>query len=110
MQYVGEGGKIGPDITGSNRANLDYLLENILDPSAIVGKAYQMTIITTTDGRVISGLIQKETDSAVTLRTINDTVVVAKTDIDERTLSVLSLMPEGQLNQLSPNDQRDLIA
>ena len=69
-----------------------------------------MTVIATHDGRVISGLIQKETDSAVTLRTINDTVVVAKTDIDDRKLSELSLMPEGQLNQLSPDEQRDLIA
>ena len=106
----GEGGKIGPDITGSNRANLDYILENVLDPSAIVGKDYRMTVIATTDGRVVSGLIRKETDSAVTIRTINDTVVVAKTDIDERKLSELSLMPEGQLNQLTPDEQRDLIA
>ncbi|MBC8113342.1 MAG: FG-GAP repeat protein, partial [Candidatus Saccharimonas sp.] len=106
----GEGGKIGPDITGSNRANLDYILENVLDPSAIVGKDYRMTILALNDGRVVSGLILKETDSAVTVRTINDTVVVAKTDIDERKLSELSLMPEGQLNQLTPNEQRDLIA
>lgn len=106
----GEGGKIGPDITGSNRANLDYLLENILDPSAIVGKDYRMTILALNDGRVVSGLIQKETDSAVTVRTINDTVVVAKSDIDERKLSTQSLMPEGQLNQLTADEQRDLIA
>lgn len=106
----GEGGKIGPDITGSNRANLDYILENILDPSAIVGKDYRMTILALTDGRVVSGLIQKETDSAVTVRTINDTVVVAKSDIEERKLSDQSLMPEGQLNQLTPDEQRDLIA
>ncbi len=106
----GEGGKIGPDITGSNRANLDYILENVLDPSAIVGKDYRMTILALKDGRVVSGLILKETDSAVTVRTINDTVVVAKADIDERKLSELSLMPEGQLNQLTPDEQRDLIA
>ena len=106
----GEGGKIGPDITGSNRANLDYILENILDPSAIVGKDYRMTVLALNDGRVVSGLIQKETDSALTIRTINDTVVVAKGDIDERKLSELSLMPEGQLNQLTPDEQRDLIA
>jgi len=106
----GEGGKIGPDITGSNRANLEYLLENVLDPSAIVGKDYRTTIIELNDGRVVTGLIQKETDSAVTLRTINDTVVVAKSDIEERKLSELSLMPEGQLNQLTPDEQRDLLA
>ncbi len=106
----GEGGKIGPDITGSNRANLDYILENLLDPSAIVGKDYRTTIVALADGRVVTGLIQKETDSAVTLRTINDTVVVAKADIDDRKLSELSLMPEGQLNQLTADEQRDLIA
>lgn len=106
----GEGGKVGPDITGSNRANIDYILENILDPSALVGKDYQTTIVVTNDGRVITGLRQKETESAVTLRTINDTVVVAKADIDEMKLSPQSLMPEGQLNQLSADEQRDLIA
>ena len=106
----GEGQKVGPDITGSNRANLDYILENMLDPSAIVGKDYRATIIETKDGRVLSGLIQKETDSAITLRTINDTIVVAKADIEERKLSELSIMPEGQLNTLTPDEVRDLVA
>ena len=63
-----------------------------------------MTILALNDGRVVQGLVQKETDSAVTLRTINDTVVVAKSDIEERKLSELSLMPEGQLNQLTPDE------
>ncbi|MFM9960747.1 MAG: PVC-type heme-binding CxxCH protein [Planctomycetaceae bacterium] len=106
----GEGQKVGPDITGSNRANLDYILENMLDPSAIVGKDYRATIIETKNGQVVSGLIQKETDSAITLRTINDTIVVAKADIEERKLSELSIMPEGQLNTLTPGEVRDLVA
>jgi putative membrane-bound dehydrogenase-like protein len=106
----GEGQKVGPDITGSNRANLDYILENMVDPSAIVGKDYRATIIETKDGRVVNGLITKETDSAVTLRTLNDTLVIAKSDIEDRKLSDLSLMPEGQLNQLTPNEIRDLVA
>ena len=106
----GEGQKIGPDVTGSNRANLDYILENLLDPSAIVGKDYRSTIIETKNGRVVTGLLMKETDSAVTLRTINDTVVVAKSEIEERKLSDLSIMPEGQLNTLAPDEIRDLIA
>lgn len=106
----GEGQKVGPDITGSNRANLDYILENLLDPSAIVGKDYRSTIIETTDGRVVSGLVTKETDSAVTLRTINDTIVIPKSEIEERKLSELSIMPEGQLNTLTPDEVRDLVA
>lgn len=106
----GEGAKIGPDITGSNRANLDYILENILDPSSIVGKDYLTTNIATKDGRVVNGLIQKETDSALTIRTINDTVVVAKSDIDERKLLDQSLMPERQLETLTADEIRDMIA
>lgn len=106
----GEGGKVGPDITGSNRANLDYLLENILDPSAVLGRDFRMTILTTEDGRVVSGLILKETDSALTVRTINDTVVVAKADIEERQLSPLSLMPERLLEPLQSQEVHDLFA
>jgi hypothetical protein len=54
-------------------------------------------------------LITKETDSAVTLKTINDLVVVAKDEIDQRKLSDLSLMPNGLLEQMQPDEIRDLI-
>lgn len=106
----GEGGQVGPDITGSNRANLDYILENAVDPSAVVSKDYMMSTIYTDDGRAITGLVMKETDSAITVRTVNDTVVIAKSEIEVRKLSELSLMPEGQLDQLSRADVRALIA
>ena len=106
----GEGGKVGPDITGSNRANLDYILSNLVDPSAVLAKDYRMTTIVQDDGRIVNGLIQKETDSALTLRTINDTVVVAKAEIEIRKLSELSMMPENQLKQMSKEEVRDLVA
>src|SRR5262249_54101980 len=48
----GVGGQVGPDLTGSNRADLDYLLSNVLDPSALIGKDYQGQVIATADGRV----------------------------------------------------------
>src|SRR5262249_38853079 len=51
-RLFGEGGAVGPDLTGSQRANLDYLLENVLDPSAVVFSEYQVTVIETKDGRV----------------------------------------------------------
>src|SRR5690606_4289426 len=58
----------------------------------------------------ISGLVQKETDSALTVRTINDTVVVPLADIEERSLSEVSMMPERLLEPLSQDDVRNLIA
>jgi putative membrane-bound dehydrogenase-like protein len=108
-QLFGAGEKVGPDLTGSNRADLNYILENLLAPNAVVGKDYQMTLLQLNDGRLLSGLITKETDSAVTLKTINDLVVVAKEDIDQRKLSELSLMPNGLLDPLKLEEVRDLI-
>ncbi len=109
-RLFGSGEQIAPDLTGSNRANLEYVLQNVVDPSAVLGKDYRQTVIVTLDGRVVSGLVQKETDSAVTLRTINDTIVVPLADIDERKLSEQSMMPERLLEPLSSDDVRDLVA
>jgi putative heme-binding domain-containing protein len=106
----GEGGKVGPDITGSNRADLDYILENVVDPSAVLGKDYRMSVIVTVDGRVVSGIVQQETDSALTVRTINDTVIVPKDDIEEINVSDLSLMPEKLLEPFNEQQIRDLVA
>jgi putative heme-binding domain-containing protein len=109
-RLFGTGGEIGPDLTGSNRANLDYILENMLDPSAVVGRDYQVTVLALTDGRVVQGMLKKETDSALTLQTLNDVVVVPKAEIEERSLSSTSMMPERQLDSLSRDEIRDLVA
>jgi putative membrane-bound dehydrogenase-like protein len=109
-RLFGNGGQIGPDITGSNRANLDYILENILDPSAVVGRDYQMTVVALKDGRVVSGLLKQESDSALTIQTINDKVVVPIAEIEDRSLSSVSMMPERQLEPMTSDEVRDLIA
>lgn len=106
----GEGGKIGPDLTGSQRANPEYLLTKLLDPSAVVAKDYQMTIITTTAGRALSGLIKEESDKILTLQTQNEVVRLPKSDIEERRRSEQSMMPDGLLAPLSAAEIRDLIA
>jgi putative membrane-bound dehydrogenase-like protein len=104
------GGKVGPELTGSQRANLDYVLENVLDPSAVVPKEYQVTIVTTKDGRTVNGIIKREDKRTVTLQTPNDVVTIAVEDIDERRKSPLSLMPDGVLPNLKDEEVRDLIA
>lgn len=106
----GEGDKVAPDLTGSNRANLDYMLENVVDPSAVLGKDYRATVLALRDGRVVSGLVQKETDTGLTVRTLTDTVVVPKSEVEERRLSEQSMMPDKLLEQFQPDEIRDLIA
>jgi len=63
-----EGGDIGPELTGSQRSNLDYVLENVLDPSAVFAKDYQVTVLETKDGRVLTGIIKQENDRVLICR------------------------------------------
>jgi putative membrane-bound dehydrogenase-like protein len=106
----GEGGKVGPDLTGSQRANAGYLLTKLLDPSAVVAKDYQMTIVSTKAGRTISGIVKEENEKVVTIQTENEAVRIAKTDIEAREQSGLSMMPEGQLEKMTETEVRDLFA
>lgn len=106
----GEGAKIGPDLTGSQRTNPEYLLTKLIDPSAVVARDYQMTIITTQSGRTLSGLIKEENDKTLTLQTQNEVIRLDKNDIEERQRSPQSMMPDGLLAMLSSAEVRALIA
>lgn len=106
----GVGFKIGPDLTGSNRANLEYLLSNIVDPSGVMAKEYLPTILLTDDGRVVSGLVKSEDDRSITIQSSDALVIVPKNEIEERILSEKSMMPEDQLKQFSDHEVRSLIA
>jgi putative heme-binding domain-containing protein len=106
----GEGGNIGPDITGSNRANLDYILTEIINPSEDIQEGYQLVTITTRDGRTLAGNVVAEDNRQVTLRLIGQDTLVAKSEILSREKSPVSMMPEGLLKLLSQDEVRDLIA
>ncbi|MBI3407558.1 MAG: c-type cytochrome [Planctomycetes bacterium] len=105
----GEGQKIGPDLTGSGRADLHYVLENIIDPSAVIGRDYQLTNIVTGAGRLISGIVVEETDRSVTVQTATERLTLATSDIEERHLSKVSMMPEGLVERMSFEELRDLV-
>jgi len=106
----GAGGKIAPELTGSNRADLDYLLTNVIDPNQVIGKDYQVTNAFLQDGRIVSGILLRENAGAVTLQAENEVVTVARADLQSLKPSKVSLMPEGQLDAFTPEQVRDLIA
>jgi putative membrane-bound dehydrogenase-like protein len=106
----GEGGKIGPDLTGANRDNLDYLLENIADPSAVVAPDFRMSILTLKDGRVIAGMIPTKTEHTLTVRTMTDLQTVERSEVVKIEESPLSMMPEGLLAAFTPEQNRNLFA
>src|SRR5205085_9228543 len=63
----GEGGTVGPDLTHANRADRDFLLVSLVDPSAVVRKEYLSYTAELRDGRVITGVMTGQTPATVTL-------------------------------------------
>jgi putative heme-binding domain-containing protein len=102
------GTALGPDLTGAQRTNLDYLLLNLLDPSSSIAKDYQLQVVTTSDGRVVTGLLAGESDNAVAIQTGTERIIVPISDIEKRSVSGVSMMPEGLLQHLQPDEIRDL--
>jgi len=109
-RLYGEGTLVGPDLTGSNRNDLHYLLENIIDPSAVVNKDFRMQIVVLDDGRVLNGVITQQTERTMTLQTLTDAITIDKESIENTKQTTLSPMPEGMLQNLTPEQVRDLIA
>ncbi|MCE2809896.1 MAG: c-type cytochrome [Planctomycetaceae bacterium] len=107
-KLYGEGGQIGPELTGAQRSNLRYWLENILAPSAIVAENYRSTAFRTIDGRVITGVVLSETANDVTIQTAQEKIVLNTIEIEERNPSQSSLMPEGLLEGLSEDAKLNL--
>ncbi|MSU51689.1 MAG: c-type cytochrome [Opitutus sp.] len=106
----GEGGNIGPNLTGAARDNLEYLLENILFPSAVVPDDYRLTTLTLKDGRALAGMIRARTNKTLTLQTMTEQVALSLDDIVSQETSAVSLMPAGLLDGLELNQARDLVA
>ena len=106
----GIGGRIGPELTGGY-GDIDYLLNNILDPNALIGKDYQQTFVKTKDGQTVAGIVTQDTDSAITLRNLaGESVTLQKGDVASMEVSPLSMMPEGLLTAMDEESVRDLFA
>ncbi|MBL9213478.1 MAG: c-type cytochrome [Opitutaceae bacterium] len=107
----GEGGTIGPDLTTANRRDKDFMLTSLVDPSAVIRKEYLNYTVKTTDGRVLNGFVAAESAGSITLGAADG----ARTEIPRDRIAAMedsgvSLMPEGLLNALTPQQLRDLFA
>ncbi|MCI0642343.1 MAG: DUF1080 domain-containing protein, partial [Gemmataceae bacterium] len=106
----GTGGKVGPDITGANRQDLNYLLENILDPSALIQKEYAAMVVELSDGRFLTGIVKSDTPQTLTILTQNETLTVPQGDVAAKKASDKSMMPDDLVKQVSDLEIRALIA
>ena len=105
-KLYGEGGAIGPDLTGTNRLNIDYLLSNIIDPVAEVAKDYRMSIVETQNGRKVTGIIVERTAARLVVQTATERITISAEDVEEGQNADISIMPEGQLDALTKKQVR----
>lgn len=109
-QLFGEGAKIGPDLTGADRKNLEVLLPNIIDPSAVIREGFQQFVVTTSDGRVLAGLVESGADRVTVVDAKGIRTILPKAEVEAIARTPASLMPEGSLDSLSDQELRDLFA
>ncbi len=106
----GAGRTIGPDLTGSNRKNVGYLLENIVDPSASVAVDFRTMVALLDDGQVINGVVVEQSERTLTLQTAQNPMTLDRRQIVKLKETENSLMPDGILQNLNESEIRDLFA
>jgi putative heme-binding domain-containing protein len=105
------GGKVGPQLDGVGQRGAERLLEDILDPNRNVDEAFRTTMVTTNDGRVISGLKLREDGGDLILAdSTGKELRIAAADIDEVAVSHLSPMASNMLDQIGEKNLPDLLA
>lgn len=108
-RLFGEGGQVGPELTGGDRGNISHWLDNILDPNALIGPGYELHQLTKKDGSTVTGMLAGENDQEFILKTVGVETRVARKEISENKALGISMMPEGLLTGLSDADVADLI-
>jgi putative heme-binding domain-containing protein len=109
-KMFGEGGDMGPDLTGSNRSDVEYILLNVIEPSAEIQDDYKMVVINTRDGSTYSGNIIGENQRQITLRVVGqDPVIINKSSIQSKDVTEVSMMPPGLFENLSEKEIVDLM-
>jgi putative heme-binding domain-containing protein len=109
-KLFGDGEKIGPDLTGSGRANIDYALQNVVTPSAVVATGFQVSVIETVAGRVLTGVVTLESEQVLMVQTDKEQIRLPVSEVDKIRKSKQSLMPENLLKDLTDEQIRNLIA
>ena len=105
------GGDIGPNLTAFKRDDLPNMMLNIINPSIEIRKGYENYVIRTEDGRTLNGFIADQDNRVIVLRGVdNQSVVIPKDNVDQMRAISQSIMPEGILDKLSPQEIRDLFA
>ena len=106
----GVGGLLGPDLTNIGNRNDEILLTSILDPSRMVSYELRLTVVATKSGEVFSGTVSAETVSSITIKNPGgEEHTILKENIEKKTVTDQSIMPEGYERIIDEKGMADLI-
>jgi putative heme-binding domain-containing protein len=107
-----EGGDIGPELTAvAGTRTIQSIVESLVEPSATIPTGYETELIETTDGRILDGLVVRESaDSVWVADALEEVRVLAVADIARRRAQETSLMPDDLVDNLSVRQLHDLVA
>ena len=107
----GQGGQVGPVLSGAGALGVEALLRNVLTPNAAMEPGYRVFRVELKDGDVLDGIRVSEDKDAIVLRRPNvEDLRIAQKDVRKAAFTKSSMMPEGLLDALKPEDVSDLFA
>jgi putative heme-binding domain-containing protein len=110
-KLFGEGGTIGPELTGYDRTNADFWLDNMFTPSLEIREGFGAYIVKTKGGQILTGLMDAQDANGIVIKDMaNNKTAVKQADIEKMEASPISLMPEGLTAGMSDADLKDFFA
>ncbi|MBI1374485.1 MAG: c-type cytochrome [Phycisphaera sp.] len=104
------GNTIGPDLTGiASRFDKTVIVENMLDPSASIAFGYESWVITTNDGKTLTGFLVADADPLVLKDVAGNQIEVAKKDVKSKVQNKTSIMPPVGSLGLTPQQIADVV-
>jgi putative heme-binding domain-containing protein len=106
----GAGGLVGPDlISVGASAQVDYLIESLIEPAKKVKENFHSVVVITDGGRVVTGIAVRTTDTELVLRDAEDRLITIRADSIEEKHDSRSLMPDGAADSLTRGELVDLV-
>ena len=110
-QLEGVGKSVGADLSAARSRGLESILLNIIDPNREVKPAFVTYVVTTTSGKIITGMIASESANSLTLwKADHQNETILRNNIEEMRSTGISFMPEGVEKNISITVMADLLA
>lgn len=110
-QQGGQGGKVGPALDGLALTGVEAILRNVLTPNAAMEGGYRAFRVVTKDGRIVQGLLVSRDAEAIVIRQPGTADVrIPTNEVAQADFTGISIMPEGLLESMQPQDVSDLFA